>query len=106
MILGEPAGVVLHICANKLRAIPVTSGRRSLGMPELPTVIESALPGYDVMSWNGVLAPAGTPPEIVSRLTTAFLKAVSAPYLRDKLPAQGFAPVGSTGEDFAEHIRS
>ncbi len=106
VILGEPAGVVPHLSAKKLRAIAVTSGRRSLSMPELPTVIESGLPGYDVTSWNGVLAPAGTPPEIVSRLTAEFVKAVRAPDLRDKLLAQGFEPVGSTGEEFAEHIRS
>lgn len=106
VILGEPAGVVPHISVKKLRAIAVTSGRRSLGMPELPTVIESGMPGYDVTSWNGVLAPAGTPPEIVSRLTTEFVKAVRSPDLRDKLLVQGFEPVGSTSEEFAEHIRS
>ena len=106
VILGEPAGVVPHIGAGKLRAIAVTSARRSLGMPNLPTVIETGLPGYDVTSWNGVLAPAGTPPEIMSRLNAEFVKAVRAPDLRDKLLAQGFEPVGSTGEEFAEHIRS
>jgi tripartite-type tricarboxylate transporter receptor subunit TctC len=106
VILGEPAGVVPHISAGKLRAIAVTSGRRSLGMPDLPTVIETGLPGYDVTSWNGVLAPAGTAPEIISRLNAEFVRAVRAPDLRDKLLAQGFEPVGSTPEEFTEHIRS
>ncbi len=106
VILGEPAGVVPHIGAGKLRAIAVTSARRSLGMPNLPTVIETGLPGYDVTSWNGVLAPAGTPPDILSRLNAEFVKAVRAPDLRDKLLVQGFEPVGSTSEEFAEHIRS
>lgn len=106
VILGEPAGVVPHISAGKLRAIAVTSARRSLGMPNLPTVIETGLPGYDVTSWNGVLTPAGTPPDILSRLNAEFVKAVRAPDLRDKLLAQGFEPVGSTGDEFAEHIRS
>lgn len=106
VLLGEPAGVVPHLNAGKLRAIAVTSGRRSLGMPDLPTVIESGLPGYDVTSWNGVLAPAGVPADILARLNAEFVKAVRAPDLRDKLLAMGFEPVGSTPAEFAKHIRS
>lgn len=106
VLLGEPAGVVPHLSAGKLRALAVTSGRRSLGMPDLPTVIESGLPGYDVTSWNGVLAPAGIPADILARLNDAFVKAVRAPDLRDKLLTMGFEPVGSTPAEFAKHIRS
>ena len=106
VILGEPAGVVPFINAGKLRAIAVTSGRRSLGMPQLPTVTESGLPGYEVTSWNGVLAPAGTPSDIMSRLNAEFVKVIRAPDMRERLLGMGFEPIGSSGEEFAAHIRA
>ena len=106
MILGEPAGVLSHIRAGKLRALAVTSARRFPAMPELPTVADTGLPGYEVISWNGVLAPAATPPDVVARLNAEFVKAVRAPDLRDKLLTNGFEPVGSTPEEFGAHIRA
>jgi len=106
MILGEPAGVLPHIRAGKLRALAVTSARRFPAMPDLPTVADTGLPGYEVISWNGVLAPAGTPQDIIAKLNAAFVKAIRAPQLRDKLLASGFEPVGSTPEEFGTHIRA
>lgn len=106
LILGEPAGILPFVKAGKVRAIAVTSARRALAMPDIPTVAESGLPGFDVTSWNGVLAPAGVSPEIMKRLNSAFVTAVRAPDMRDKLLGAGFEPVGSTPEEFAEHIRS
>lgn len=106
MILGEPAGVLPHIRAGKLRALAVTSARRFPAMPDLPTVADSGLPGYEVISWNGVLAPAGTPQDIIAKLNAEFVKAVRSQELRDKLLASGFEPVGSTPEEFGAHIRA
>jgi tripartite-type tricarboxylate transporter receptor subunit TctC len=98
--------VLPHIRAGKLRALAVTSARRFPALPDLPTVTDTGLPGYEVISWNGVLAPAGTPHEIIAKLNTEFVKAVRSPELRDKLLASGFEPVGSTPEEFAAHIRA
>ena len=106
MILGEPAGVLPFIRAGRLRALAVTSARRFPAMPDLPTVAESGLRGYEVISWNGVLAPAGTPQDIIAKLNTELVKAVRLPELRDKLLASGFDPVGSTPGEFGAHIRA
>jgi tripartite-type tricarboxylate transporter receptor subunit TctC len=77
MIFGEPATVIQHVKSGKMKAIAVTSARRALAMPDLPTVIETGIPGYDVTSWNGQLAPAGTPPEIVRRYNTEFNRIIA-----------------------------
>lgn len=106
MILGEPAGVLPHIRAGKLRGLAVTTARPSPSMPELPTVTATGLPGYEVISWNGVLAPAGTPPDIVAKLNAALVKVVRSPQLRKRLLASGFEPVGSTPEEFGAHIQA
>ena len=85
LILGEPAPLVPHIKAGKMRAIAVTTPKRSLFLPELPTVAESGVPGYDVTSWNGMLAPAGTPADIVKRLNAEFNKIISAPDMHKRM---------------------
>ena len=79
VILGEPASVVPHIKSGKLRAIAVTSARRALALPDLPTIAEAGVPGYEVTSWNGMLAPAGTPADIIARLNTQFNKIIPPP---------------------------
>jgi tripartite-type tricarboxylate transporter receptor subunit TctC len=106
LIFGEPASVVQFVKAGKLRAVAVTSGRRSLFLPDLPTVAESGVPGYEVTSWNGVLAPAGTPPEIVRRLNTELNKIVAAPDMAKRMIEFGFEPVGGTPEKFGEWIHA
>jgi tripartite-type tricarboxylate transporter receptor subunit TctC len=106
LILGEPASLVGHIKAGKVRAIAVTSARRSPFLPELPTVAESGVPGYDVTSWNGMLAPAATPPEIVRRLNADYNRLVSDPEMRKRMIANGYEPVGGPPEKFGEHIRA
>jgi len=69
-------------------------------MPELPTITEAGLPGFETVAWFGVLAPAGTPPEVVNRLSAEIAKIAKSPEIREKLVAMGAEPVGSTPEEF------
>jgi tripartite-type tricarboxylate transporter receptor subunit TctC len=106
LILGEPASLVGHIKAAKVRAIAITSARRSPFLPELPTVAESGIAGYDVTSWNGMLAPAGTPPEIVKRLNGDYNRIITDSEMHKRMIANGYEPVGGPPEKFGEHIRA
>jgi tripartite-type tricarboxylate transporter receptor subunit TctC len=91
---------VPHVKAGKLRALAVTTKSRSALMPELPTINEGALPGFETVAWFGVLAPAGTPPDIVNRLSTEIGKIARSPEMRERLIAMGAEPVGSTPAEF------
>ncbi|MGH8856987.1 MAG: Bug family tripartite tricarboxylate transporter substrate binding protein [Polaromonas sp.] len=94
-----------QIKAGKLKAFAVTSVQRSAALPEVPTVEEAAgLKGFDASSWFGLLAPAGTPPDIVSRLQQEVAKALSAPAIKEKLLAQGAIPSGNTPQQFSAFI--
>jgi len=95
-----------HVQAGRLRALAVTSRKRSAVMPQLPTIAESGLPGYDTSSWFGMLAPAGTPREIVRKLQQESAKVLQLRDVREKLLSQGLEPVGSTPEEFAATIES
>jgi tripartite-type tricarboxylate transporter receptor subunit TctC len=106
MIFGEVGTVMPQIKAGKLRALAVTSGRRSLGSPEWPTIAESGLPGFDVTSWNGVLVPAGTPRPIIDRLNAEFNKVLAMPEIRQAMLERGYEPVGGDPARFSQHIRS
>jgi tripartite-type tricarboxylate transporter receptor subunit TctC len=106
MIFGEPASVVQQIKAGKLRAIAVTSAKHALALPDLPTLAESGVPGYEVTSWNGMLAPAGTPKEIVARLNAELNKIIAAPDMRQRMIDNGFEPVGGPPEKFGGKIRA
>ena len=106
MIFGEPATVVQQIKAGKLRAVAVTSAKHALALPDLPTVAESGVPGYEVTSWNGILAPAGTPPDIVRRLNADLNKIIAAPDMRQRMIDNGFEPVGGPPEKFGDKIHA
>lgn len=95
-----------HVRAGKLRALAVAPGQRVSTAPELPTVAESGLPGFASEDWQGVLAPAKTPQEVVVRLNAEIHKVLGAADLREKLDAQGFQVRLSTPQQFAEIIRS
>jgi tripartite-type tricarboxylate transporter receptor subunit TctC len=95
-----------HVRAGKLRALAVTTITRAPATPELPTIAESGLAGFDASSWFGILGPAGTPREIVTKLSAAIAGGLKNPEMRDRLSSQGAAPVGSTPEEFAAHIQS
>jgi tripartite-type tricarboxylate transporter receptor subunit TctC len=106
LILGEPASMVGHIKAGKARAIAVTSTKRALSFPELPTVAESGVPGYEVTSWNGMLAPAAIPPDVVRRLNNEYNKIINDAEMRKRLIANGYEPIGGPPERFGEHIHA
>jgi tripartite-type tricarboxylate transporter receptor subunit TctC len=96
-----------HIRAGKLRALAVTSGKRSVLMPEVPTVDESGLPGFIDTTFNGLLAPAGTPPAIIERLRAETAKAAVIPELRKRYQDLGIELVASkTSEEFAAFLRN
>ncbi len=106
MIFGEPATIIQHVKSGKMKAIAVTSAKRALAMPELPTVQETGIAGYDVTSWNGQLAPAGTPPDIVRRLNSEFNRIISTPEMKKRMIENGYEPMGGPPEKFGEHIRA
>lgn len=94
-----------QIKGGKLKAFAVTSGQRSAAMPELPTIEEAGkLKGFEASSWFGLLAPAGTPPEIVSRIQQEVAKALATPAIKEKMLAQGAIPSGNTPQEFAKLI--
>jgi tripartite-type tricarboxylate transporter receptor subunit TctC len=94
-----------HIKAGKLKALAVTSLQRSSALPDVPTMEEAAgLKGFDATSWFGLLAPAGTPMDIVNRIQHEVAKALNTPAIKEKLQAQGAIPSGSTPAQFAKHI--
>ncbi len=98
-----------QIKAGKLKALAVTSSKRSDAMPELPTVEESGGPqlkGYDASSWFGLVAPAGTPADIVTRLQQEIAKALATPALKERLLAQGALPGGMSSADFGKFIHA
>lgn len=94
-----------HVRAGRIRALAVTGARRSPSAPDIPTVAESGLAGYETTSWHGVVVPARTPNAIVKRLHAELAKIARQPELRELLGAQGADVIGSTPEEFAAVIR-
>ncbi len=105
MFAGAPA-VLQHVQSGKLRALGVASLKRIAAAPELPTLSESGLTGFDVTSWYSIVAPAGTPPEIIARLQMEIAKALRETEVREKLAAQGAEPIGNSPAEFAVMIRT
>jgi tripartite-type tricarboxylate transporter receptor subunit TctC len=96
-----------QIKAGKLTALAVTSGERSAALPDVPTIAEAGpVKGYEASSWFGLLAPAGTPPDIVNRLQQETAKALATPGLKERLLSQGAIPGGNTPAQFAQFIAS
>jgi len=91
---------------GKLKALAVTTSKRSPVAPDVPTLAESGLPGYEVGSWQGVFAPAGTPPEIVKRLNTEIVKIINMPDVQKKMIELGAEPVGDSSEAFGAFVKT
>lgn len=104
MFTGIPS-VIAYIKSNRLRAIGVTGKTRTTALPEVPTVIESGVPGYVVTPWFGLLVPAHTPGAIVGTLHRETVKALRSPALLERFAVEGVDPVGDTPEHFASYIR-
>lgn len=94
-----------HMAANRLRPLAVTSRQRMAAFPDLPTIAESGVPGFELDQWYGVVATARTPPAILNRLAAGVAEAVKSPDVAKRLTADGSTPVGSTPEQFAATIR-
>lgn len=93
-----------HVRAGKLRTLAVTSVKRSAAVPEVPTVAQAGVPGYEATTWYGALAPAGTPSGIAHKLNIEIVKAVRAPEAQSRLAGDGAEPAGSTPAQFAKHL--
>ncbi len=105
LIFSSMPPALPHVKAGKLRALAVTSARRSSAAPDVPTIAESGLPGYEVINWYGILVPAGTPKEIVARLNAEILRILNVPDVKERLAAQGAETFSSTPQEFAAYIR-
>ena len=104
--MSFPGTVEPHLKSGRLKALAVTSARRTDAWPTIPTVAEYGFPGFEVLSWAGVLAPAGTPPEIIERLHREIVRILNVPEVRDVFHAQGAETVGNTPEQFAAEIKA
>ena len=94
-----------HVQSGRLRGLAVTTANRSPAAPQIPTIAEAALPGYAFTTWHGLLAPAGTPREIVNRLHAEVVRVLRIPEVHDQLTAQGADIVGNSPEEFAAWIK-
>lgn len=93
------------IKGGKLRALAVTSRSRAGALPELPTMDEAALKGFEAVAWNGLTAPARTPREVIAKISNDVVRVVSSPELKERLKAEGSDPIGSTPEQYAAFLR-
>lgn len=106
LTFSSPGVAPPFVKAGKLRALAVTTAQRSRFFPELPTIAEAGLPGYELVSWQGILAPGKTPREIVSQLNAAIVTVLNMPDLKEYLAGRGYDATGSTAERFASFISS
>jgi tripartite-type tricarboxylate transporter receptor subunit TctC len=95
-----------HIDSKRLRPLAVTTSKRSPELPDVPTVAESGYPGYEATNWQGLFAPAKTPPDTVRRIQAAVAKVLAMPDVRERMLGAGAEPVGSTPEEFDAKVRA
>lgn len=106
LMFANTLSVLPHVRSGRLRALAISSSKRSAAAPELPTVAESGMPGFDVSTWFGMLAPRGTPKEIIDRLDGEVRKIIQMADVRARLISQGADPIGSTPEEFRTYLKS
>jgi tripartite-type tricarboxylate transporter receptor subunit TctC len=106
MMFATMPAAMPHVKSERVRPVAVTTVRRSQTLPNLPTIAETGVKGYEASTWYGVLAPTKTPRTVIERLHGEIVKMLSAPDIRERLTAQGYEPVGSTPEEFASYIKS
>ena len=98
--------VLPHVKSGRLRALAVTTARRSTATPGVPTVAEAGVPGYEMSQWYGLLAPAGTAASVIERLNSEVGKALKHPEMRDRLQSEGAEPAGSTPQEFGNFFKA
>jgi len=105
VVIGVPAAAPL-VKAGKLRPLAVIAPQRLAALPDVPTVAEAGLPGFEVTTWYGILAPAGTPRPMITRLNAELVKAMHSPEMRERLAGIGTDPVTNSPEEFAAYIQA
>ena len=105
LISDNASPIMAHVTAGRLRGLGVTGPKRIPLAPDLPTVAEAGVPGYEITPWGGYAVPAKTPKAIVARLNSEFNRIVAMPAIRDRWLAVGIEPAGGTPEQFDEHVR-
>jgi len=100
-----PSGIP-HVRAGKLRVLAVTSEKRLPYLPDVPTIAESGFPAYEISSWQGMLAPAGTPPAVVTKINGEMIELLKTPAMRERMAREGADPVGSSPQQFGERVKS
>ncbi|MDB5811931.1 MAG: hypothetical protein JWN94_4053 [Betaproteobacteria bacterium] len=105
LLTSSMSALMPYVKSGKMRGIAVTGFKRSSVAPEFPTIAESGLPGFEVITWFGILAPASTPKDIVNRLNSEIVASVSLPNVRDQLMKMGFEIVANTPEQYAVFLR-
>jgi tripartite-type tricarboxylate transporter receptor subunit TctC len=105
LILSSIVSGMPYAKSGRLRALAITTLTRSAAMPDLPTIAESALPGYDFASWYGLMVPTGTAAQVIAKLHVETVKALKLPDLRQRLASEGCEAVGSTPEQLAAYLK-
>ena len=103
--VGTPI-VIPHVKSGRLKALAVTTAQRSPQMPDVPTIAEAGVPGYEALVWVGLLAPAGTPPDIIAKLNGEIAKLLGAPDVRQLFALSGVEPTPTTPEEFGAYLKS
>jgi tripartite-type tricarboxylate transporter receptor subunit TctC len=105
-MFATAASVMQHVRSGRLSALAVTSRKRSPSLPELPTIAETGLQGFEAITWHGVVVPAATPVPIIEKINAEFNAVLGLPETRERLSAQGVEPRGGTPAEFASFLRS
>ncbi len=106
LMFDTVAAINPHVKAGSVRALAVTTAKRSSVAPDVPTMAEAGLKGYETSTWGGVLAPAGTPRDVVAKLNAEMNKALAAPDVRQKMLGAGIEPAGGTPQQFADFLQA
>ena len=105
IMFADVAALLPHLKSGKLKALGIASAKRFEGLPEVPTIAESGVPGFEAGGFPGLIAPAGTPPAVINALNAAGQKSLAMPDVRERLLALASPPVGGTPEQFGQHIK-
>jgi tripartite-type tricarboxylate transporter receptor subunit TctC len=105
VVCDNMGSILPHVKAGRMRGLGVTSPKRVPAMPDMPTVAESGVPGYEIMPWSGYVVPARTSTDIVLRLNAELNKALFSPTVAERMAAMGSTPIGGTPEQLTEHLR-